>query len=100
MATHSSSQGLVRLSLMMGECRIREAHFQVIASIGAIRSVIMTKRIKETPREHFVRTADEQFAKFEREERALRRAERDERAARLRFPLGRENLSPAKNDER
>ena len=51
------------------------------------------------PREHFMRTVDEQFAKFEREERALRRAERDERAARLRFPLARENLPPAKNDE-
>ena len=56
----------------------------------------MTKRIKKVPREHSARTADEQFAKFEREERALRRAERDERAARLRFPLARENLSPVK----
>ena len=46
----------------------------------------MTKRIKRRLREHFARTADEQFAKFEREERALRRAERDERAARLQFP--------------
>ena len=46
-----------------------------------------------------MRTVDEQFTKFEREERALRRAERDERAARLRFPLARENLLPAKNDE-
>lgn len=60
----------------------------------------MMKRVKETPREHFARSADEQFAKFEREGRALRRAERDERAARLRFPLGRENLSPVKNDKR
>ena len=59
----------------------------------------MTTRIGKTPREHFTRTADEEFAKFEREERALRRAERDERAARLRFPLARENLPPAKNDE-
>ena len=59
----------------------------------------MTKRIKRTPREHFARTADEQFVKFEREERALRRAERDERAARLQFPLARENLPAIKNDE-
>jgi hypothetical protein len=30
----------------------------------------MTTRIGKTPREHFTRTADEEFAKFEREERA------------------------------
>jgi hypothetical protein len=59
----------------------------------------MTTRIGRTPREHFTRTADEEFAKFEREERALRRADRDDRAARLRFPLARENLPPVKNDE-
>jgi hypothetical protein len=61
----------------------------------------MIKRttIAKTPREHFMRTADEQFAKFEREERALRRADRDERAARFHFPLARENLPPIKNDE-
>jgi hypothetical protein len=58
----------------------------------------MTTRIGKTPREHFTRTAEEEFAKFEREERALRRADRDERAARLRFPLPRENLPPIKND--
>jgi hypothetical protein len=46
-----------------------------------------------------MRTADEQFAKFEREERALRRSDRDERAARLRFPLARANLPPIKSDE-
>ena len=46
-----------------------------------------------------MRTVDEEFAKFEREERALRRADRDERAARLRYPLARENLAPIKNDE-
>ena len=44
-------------------------------------------------------TAEEQFAKFERDERALRRAERDERAARLRFPLARANLPSIKSDE-
>jgi hypothetical protein len=53
----------------------------------------------KTPRDHFMRTADEQFAKFEREERALRRSDRDERAARLRFPLARANLPPIKSDE-
>ena len=53
----------------------------------------------KTPRDHFMRTADEQFTKFEREERALRRSDQDERAARLRFPLARANLPPIKNEE-
>jgi hypothetical protein len=61
--------------------------------------MIERKPIAKTPREHFARTADEQFTKFEREERALRLADRDERAARLHFPLARENLPPIKNDE-
>ena len=60
----------------------------------------MAARIGKTPHEHFMRTVDEEFAKFEREERALRRADRDERAARLHFPLARENLPPIENDER
>jgi hypothetical protein len=59
----------------------------------------MASPIGKTPGEHFMRTVDEEFAKFEREERALRRADRDERAARLRYPLARENLPPIKNDE-
>lgn len=53
----------------------------------------------KTPRDHFARTAEEQFAKFERDERALRRSDLDERAARLRFPLARANLPPIKNDK-
>ena len=59
----------------------------------------MASPIGKTPREHFMRTVDEEFAKFEREERALQRADRDERAARLHFPLARENLPPVDNDE-
>jgi hypothetical protein len=60
----------------------------------------MATRIGKTPREHFMRTVDEELAKFERKERAFQRADRDERAARLRFPLARENLPPIENDER
>jgi hypothetical protein len=46
-----------------------------------------------------MRKADEEFDKFERKERAFQRADRDERAARLHFPLARENLPPLEKDE-
>ena len=59
----------------------------------------MAKRIGKTPREHFMRTVEIELAKFERKERAFQRADRDERAARLHFPLARENLPPVDNDE-
>ena len=59
----------------------------------------MRTRIGKTPREHFMRTVDEEFAKFEREERALQRADRDEHAARLHFPLAREHLPPLEKDK-
>jgi hypothetical protein len=39
------------------------------------------------PREHFMRAVDDEFAKFERKERAFRQAEREERAAELRLPI-------------
>jgi hypothetical protein len=45
------------------------------------------RNIAKTPREHFTRTADDEFTKFEREERVLRQAERAERATQLRLPL-------------
>lgn len=57
------------------------------------------RRIAKTPREHFMRTVDEELAKFERKERAFQRSDRDERAARLRFPLARKNLPPIENDK-
>jgi hypothetical protein len=41
----------------------------------------------KTPREHFTRTADEEFSKFDREEAALRQATQRERAVQLRLPL-------------
>jgi hypothetical protein len=43
--------------------------------------------IARTPREHFMRAVEEEFSKFERKEWALRQAERDERAAKLRLPI-------------
>jgi hypothetical protein len=43
--------------------------------------------IAQIPREHFMLAVDEEFAKFERKERAFRNADRRERAERLRLPL-------------
>ena len=59
----------------------------------------MAKRIGKTPREHFMRTVEDELARFERKERAFQRADRDERAARLHLPLARENLPPIENDK-
>jgi hypothetical protein len=60
----------------------------------------MVTGIGKTPREHFMRTVDNELAKFERKERAFQQAERDERAARLRLPLPREHLRSTQNHER
>jgi len=46
-----------------------------------------------------MRAVQDEFSKFERKERALRQAERDERAAKLRLPIAR-NQSPIRNDKR
>jgi len=56
-------------------------------------------RIGKSPREHFTRAVDEEFSKFERKERALRQAERDERAAQLRLPVARKR-PPVQGNER
>jgi len=45
------------------------------------------RRIANAPHEHFMRTAEDEFDKFVRTELALQRAERDERAQRLRLPI-------------
>jgi hypothetical protein len=60
----------------------------------------MIKRttIGKTPREHFMLTADDEFAKFERQERALKQAEREERAAKLGLPFAR-NLTTSPSQE-
>ena len=41
----------------------------------------------KSPREHFMRSVDDELAKFERKERAFQQAEREERAARLKLPI-------------
>jgi len=61
--------------------------------------MVRERSIAKTPREHFMRTVDEELAKFERK-RAFQQADRDERAARLRFPLARENLPSMQKQER
>jgi hypothetical protein len=55
--------------------------------------MIERKGIAKTPREHFMRAAEDELAKFERKERAFRQADRDERAAKLRLPLDK-SVSP------
>jgi hypothetical protein len=52
--------------------------------------MIERKAIPNTPREHFMRAAADELAKFVRKELAFRRAEREERALRLRLPVARE----------
>ena len=53
----------------------------------------MSKRkIMKTPREHFMRAVENELAKFERREIAFQRADRDERAAKLRLPVSRDQL--------
>jgi hypothetical protein len=49
--------------------------------------MIERKRIAKTPYERFVRSAEDELDKFVRKELALQRAERRERAQRLRLPV-------------
>jgi hypothetical protein len=45
------------------------------------------KQIAKTPREHFMRAADEELARFVNKEIEFQRSEREERAARLGLPV-------------
>lgn len=49
----------------------------------------MTERtgIAKTPREHFMRAARDELAKFVRQEMAFQQVDRDERALNLRLPI-------------
>lgn len=49
--------------------------------------MIERKPISKTPREHFIRVAEDELAKFVRKELAFQQAERQERAIRLRLPI-------------
>jgi len=47
--------------------------------------------IARTPREHFMRAAEDELARFVRKEIAFQKAEREERATRLRLPIPRKD---------
>lgn len=49
--------------------------------------MIERKSFSKTPREQFMRAAEDELAKFVRKELAFQRAEREERALRLRMPI-------------
>jgi hypothetical protein len=49
--------------------------------------MIEPKTIAKTPREHFMRAADDELAKWIRNEIAFQKAERAERARKLRLPV-------------
>jgi hypothetical protein len=51
--------------------------------------MVERKPISKTPREYFTRAAEDELDKFVRKELAFQRAEREERALRLRLPIGR-----------
>ncbi len=63
--------------------------------------MIKQKGIAKTPREHFMRTAEDELAKFVRKELAFQQAERNERAAQLGLPLPhKEDLAPSERHHR
>jgi hypothetical protein len=49
--------------------------------------MIEQKKITKTPREHFKRAAEDEFARFVSREIAFQQADRSERAAELRLPI-------------
>jgi hypothetical protein len=44
-------------------------------------------QIGQSPREHFMSAADDEFSEFERKEREFRRKDKEERAAKLGLPV-------------
>jgi hypothetical protein len=58
--------------------------------------MIERKKIAKTPREHFMAAADE-LAKFVRKEIAFQKADRDERAMKLRLPMSLGNRETGHN---
>ena len=49
--------------------------------------MIERKKIAKTPREHFMQSAADELARFVRKEIAFQKADRDERAMKLRLPI-------------
>jgi hypothetical protein len=54
---------------------------------SAMESLVRTQ-VGKKPREHFVKAVHEELANFERKEIEFQKMERDQRAARLRLPIG------------
>ena len=49
--------------------------------------MIERKKIAKTPREHFMQAAADELTRFVRKEIAFQKADRDERAMKLRLPI-------------
>ena len=62
--------------------------------------MIERKKIVKTPREHFMRAASDELARFVRKEIAFQKAERDERAMKLRLPISLGNRETGHNRAR
>ena len=62
--------------------------------------MIERKKIAKTPREHFMRTAADELARFVRKEIAFQKADRDERAVKLRLPISLGNRETGHNRTR
>jgi uncharacterized protein DUF6771 len=62
--------------------------------------MIEQKAIAKMPREHFRQSAADELAKFVRKEIAFQKADRDERAMKLRLPISLGNREPAHNRAR
>jgi hypothetical protein len=62
--------------------------------------MIERKKIAKTPREHFMRAAADELARFVGKEIAFQKADRDERAMMLRLPISLGNRETGHNRAR
>ena len=62
--------------------------------------MVERKEIAQTPREHFMQAAADELAKFVRKEIAFQKADRDERAMKLRLPTSLGNRETGHNRAR
>ena len=62
--------------------------------------MIERKKIAKTPREHFMQAAADELARLVRKEIAFQKADRDERAMKLRLPISLGNRETGQNRAR
>ena len=62
--------------------------------------MIERKKIAKTPREHFMQAAADELARLERKEIAFQKADRDERAMKLRLTISLGNRETGHNRAR